>query len=301
MKDNHFKLLRWAPIAASVLLMVMIAVVSLRTVTELKKATHWREQTFQAILEAQTVEDKLIDAQSSVRSYARKGQANLLIEYKNDTNIDLQELTQLAEITRDNPEQQKRLQELAAAVKAVFSNDNKVIGLFARQGAAAALQADEDIENEDATNLAINDLVKFTDEEKKLLVKGDALEQQDYHHAAHLLVYGSIVVAVLLIAANWVASREMSRRRRAEAEQRELIGRLQKALAEVKTLSGLIPICGWCKNVRNDTGYWQSVEHYVRAHTDATFSHGICPGCQEKFKTEIFKATSDSTATQENV
>ncbi|HTL71754.1 MAG TPA: CHASE3 domain-containing protein [bacterium] len=292
MKDKHFKLLRWAPIAASVILMVMIAVVSLRTVTELKKATSWRELTFQTILEAQTVEDKLIDAQSSVRSYARKGQANLLIEYKNDTNIDLQELTQLVELTHDNPEQQKRLGELAAAVKAVFSNDDKVIGLFARQGAAAALQADEDLENEDATNLAINDLVKFTDEEKKLLVKGDAAEQKDYHHAAHLLIYGSIVVAVLLIVANGVAGREMTRRRRAEAEQRELIGRLQKALAEVKTLSGLIPICGWCKNVRNDTGYWQSVEHYVRAHTDATFSHGICPSCREKFKNEIFNATS---------
>jgi hypothetical protein len=61
-------------------------------------------------------------------------------------------------------------------------------------------------------------------------------------------------------------------------------------LAEVKTLSGLIPICGWCKNVRNDSGYWQSVEQYVRARTDASFTHGICPDCREKMKTEIAKA-----------
>ena len=58
-------------------------------------------------------------------------------------------------------------------------------------------------------------------------------------------------------------------------------------LAEVKTLSGLIPICAWCKSVRNDHGYWQTVEQYVHSHSDASFSHSICPSCQEKFKDEI--------------
>jgi CHASE3 domain sensor protein len=294
MKEKHFNLLRWSPVAASVLLMIVIAVISTATVSELKKATYWREHTFQTILDAQTVEDKLIDAQSSVRGYVKKGQSNLLLEYKNDTNIDLQEFNQLVELTRDNPEQQKRLQDLAVAVKAVFAHDNKVIGVFARQGAEAALQANEVAENEDATNLAINDLQKFTDEEKGLLTKRDATEQRDYHRAAHLLVLGSTVVAGLLILANWMASREMARRRRAETQQRELIEKLQQALAEVKTLSGMIPICGWCKKVRADAGYWQSVEQYVASRTDAIFSHGMCPDCSEKFKNEIMEANSGS-------
>jgi hypothetical protein len=86
----------------------------------------------------------------------------------------------------------------------------------------------------------------------------------------------------------------MARRRRAELEQRELIEKLQTALAEVKILSGLISICGWCKSVRTDTGYWQSVEHCVRAHTDATFTHGACPGCAEKINVDILKANSGS-------
>jgi len=292
MKDKHFNLLRWTPVAASVALMVMIAVVSVATVSELKKATYWREHTFQVILDAQAFEDKLIDAQSSVRGYAGKGQSDLLIEYKNDTNIDLQELSQLAELTRDNPEQQKRLQDLAVAVKAVFAYDNKVIGVYARQGPEAALQTNATLESKDTADRAINDLEKFTDEEKALLKTRDATEQKNYHHAAHLLILGSMLVAGLLVLANYIATREMARRRRAEIEQRELIDKLQTALAEVKTLSGLIPICGWCKNVRSDTGYWQSVEHYVRAHTDATFTHGICPTCQEKFKADIVKANS---------
>lgn len=293
MNDKHFNLLRRVPVVASVVLMVVIVLVSVSTVSELKKATGWREQTFQTILDAQTTEDKLVDAQSSVRGYVGKGQANLLIEYKNDTNVDLREFTQLAALTHDDPQQQQRLRELDAAVKAVFAYDNKVVGIYAQQGAQAALQAEDASEDKDVTDRAINDLEKFTDGEKSLLQKRDAIEQKDYHRAADLLVFGSVLVAGLLILANWMASREMARRRRAEQEQRELIDRLQKALTDVKTLSGLIPICGWCKSVRNDTGYWQSVEQYVRARTDATFTHGICPNCQEKFKADIFSANSN--------
>jgi CHASE3 domain sensor protein len=294
MKEKQFNLLRWTPVVASVALMVMMAIVSVATVSELKKATYWREHTFQEVLDAQTLEDKLIDAQSSVRGYVGKGQANLLIEYKDDTNIDLQEFNQLAALTRDNPEQEQRLQNLAAAVKAVFAHDSKVIGIYAQQGSNAALRAEESADDKDAADAAIHNLEQFTGEEKASLNQRDATEQKDYHLAARLLIFGSMLVAGLLILANVVASREMARRRRAEKEQRELIEKLEKALAEVKTLSGLIPICGWCKKVRSDTGYWQSVEQYVGSHTDATFSHGICPDCAEKFKADILKANRGS-------
>jgi hypothetical protein len=94
----------------------------------------------------------------------------------------------------------------------------------------------------------------------------------------------------LLVLANFMASREMARRRRVEIEREKLIAELKLTLAQVKTLSGLIPICAWCKSVRNDQGYWQTVEHYVRSHSDASFSHSICPTCREKFKDEIAKA-----------
>jgi PAS domain S-box-containing protein len=72
-----------------------------------------------------------------------------------------------------------------------------------------------------------------------------------------------------------------------EVERENLIAELRESLARVKTLSGLIPICGWCKNVRADKGYWQTVEQYVLSQTEATFSHGICPECQEKLKADI--------------
>ena len=74
---------------------------------------------------------------------------------------------------------------------------------------------------------------------------------------------------------------------RMERERDDLINRLQEALAQVKSLSGIIPICGWCKNIRNDKGYWESVERFVHAHSGADFTHSICPDCAAKIKTEI--------------
>lgn len=72
-----------------------------------------------------------------------------------------------------------------------------------------------------------------------------------------------------------------------EAAQARLIGELQQTIAEVKTLTGLLPICASCKKVRDDTGYWSSVEHYVTEHTNAQFSHGVCPECFPKLYPDI--------------
>lgn len=75
---------------------------------------------------------------------------------------------------------------------------------------------------------------------------------------------------------------DVSERRRAAEERERMISELQEALATVKTLRGLIPICAWCKKVRDDQGYWSQVEVYVRDRSEAEFSHGICPDCKEK-------------------
>jgi len=78
------------------------------------------------------------------------------------------------------------------------------------------------------------------------------------------------------------SARDVTDRVRAETEREELIAKLQSALADVKTLSGLLPICASCKRIRDDSGYWQQIEQYVRDHTDASFSHGICPTCADR-------------------
>ena len=73
--------------------------------------------------------------------------------------------------------------------------------------------------------------------------------------------------------------RDISERKRIEAERDQVILDLQEALKNVKTLSGLLPICASCKKIRDDQGYWNQIESYLHKHSDAEFSHGICPEC----------------------
>jgi sigma-B regulation protein RsbU (phosphoserine phosphatase) len=70
--------------------------------------------------------------------------------------------------------------------------------------------------------------------------------------------------------------------REQDREKDELIARLQEALENVRKLSGLLPICSSCKKIRDDKGYWKQIEQYISEHSDALFTHGICPDCVKK-------------------
>jgi PAS domain-containing protein len=98
----------------------------------------------------------------------------------------------------------------------------------------------------------------------------------------------SVISMPLLDGEKYTASvtlfRDISDQKRAEQEREQMIRELQSALAEIKTLRGIVPICSYCKKVRDDEGYWNQVEQYVSDHTEAKFSHGICPTC---FKQEM--------------
>ncbi len=95
---------------------------------------------------------------------------------------------------------------------------------------------------------------------------------------AHAIVKLDVIltVAIFLIGASAVFT---WRRRNELLEQLE---RREQAEAEVKTLSGLLPICAWCKKIRDDSGYWNQIESYIQMHTRAEFTHGICPECASR-------------------
>jgi PAS domain S-box-containing protein len=90
-----------------------------------------------------------------------------------------------------------------------------------------------------------------------------------------------------LAAANEQLKREIGERLKAEAEKEKLIVDLKKALKEVKKLSGLIPICASCKKIRDDRGYWNQLEVFIQKHSEAEFSHGVCPECAKKLYPDL--------------
>ncbi|MBW1859464.1 MAG: PAS domain-containing protein [Deltaproteobacteria bacterium] len=122
--------------------------------------------------------------------------------------------------------------------------------------------------------------------------------EQNLDNAEHelLTVSGRRVPILKTVVSVTLAGREhllesfldITERKRAEEERERLIGQLQAALAKVKTLSGLLPLCSSCKRIRDDQGYWQQIEAYIRDHSEAEFSHSLCPECAKKLYPEVF-------------
>jgi PAS domain S-box-containing protein len=83
--------------------------------------------------------------------------------------------------------------------------------------------------------------------------------------------------------------RDITERKRFEEERGRLITELQKALANVKALRGLLPICSSCKKIRDDKGYWERIEIYIHEHSEAEFTHGLCPECTKMLYPEVYK------------
>lgn len=80
---------------------------------------------------------------------------------------------------------------------------------------------------------------------------------------------------------------DITDRKAAESEKELLIEELRDALSKVRQLNGLLPICASCKKIRDDTGYWHQLETYIRSHSEAEFSHGLCPECVQKFYSDF--------------
>ena len=82
---------------------------------------------------------------------------------------------------------------------------------------------------------------------------------------------------------------EIDFRKKVELDKEAVISELKKAVSEVKSLRGILPICSFCKKIRNDEGYWDQVEVYVQKHSAVDFSHGVCPNCLQKHYPEEFE------------
>jgi hypothetical protein len=92
-----------------------------------------------------------------------------------------------------------------------------------------------------------------------------------------------------ILAAHERIQRDITALKQAEEERERLIRELQEALAKVKMLSGMLPICSSCKRIRDDQGYWQRIEEYIRDHSEAEFTHSVCQDCARKLYPELYE------------
>ena len=79
----------------------------------------------------------------------------------------------------------------------------------------------------------------------------------------------------------------ITEKRRAQIDREKVTEELKKALKEIKTLRGILPLCSYCKKIRNDKGYWEQVDVYIQQHTEADISHSICPECAKEHYSDL--------------
>jgi len=106
----------------------------------------------------------------------------------------------------------------------------------------------------------------------------------------NLLTLGIVSLSLIILLLYWYIRTTKKSRRAAErknVELEHLNAELQERIGEIRTLSGLLPICSNCKKIRNDSGYWEQLEGYILQHSDATFSHGICPDCMQELYPDL--------------
>lgn len=120
-------------------------------------------------------------------------------------------------------------------------------------------------------------------------------EERNYFDFRHRLADGTIREVEVFSGPITIGDRallcsiihDVSARKEVEREKERLIDKLQKALSEVKTLRGFLPICASCKKIRDDKGYWNQIESYISKHSEAEFSHSICPECARKLYPDL--------------
>lgn len=127
--------------------------------------------------------------------------------------------------------------------------------------------------------------ISATDGEKLLAVLGMDIEADDWRHIVFiqcLLPIGLTLFIVILTLFIVLINRSRQNIEGQYAAKLKLVQELQEALQHVKLLQGILPICARCKKIRDNTGYWNQVEAYIRAHSQAEFTHGMCPDCEEE-------------------
>ncbi|NUM53830.1 MAG: hypothetical protein HUU46_09330 [Candidatus Hydrogenedentes bacterium] len=95
------------------------------------------------------------------------------------------------------------------------------------------------------------------------------------------------LLAMVFKDVNAALESEIAERKSSDEKLRQTASDLEHALKEIKTLQGIIPICGYCKKIRDDSGVWKQLEVYISMHSDAEFSHGVCPDCVRRFHPEV--------------
>lgn len=150
---------------------------------------------------------------------------------------------------------------------------------------------DKDVKKESIQGAELGDQRKALREEGQTTRKVEAVYKISLNSGREIWVKDQAAIEIyeedrikLSLGCLTIVNKEMALEDKCET----LIEELKKSMAEVKTLSGMLPICANCKKIRDDKGYWNEIEAYISSHSETVFSHGICPECNKKLYPELY-------------
>jgi CHASE3 domain sensor protein len=268
----------------------LTGVIAYRNAVRFAEDSRWVAHTHEVLTQLEATFSALKDGQRGMRGYVITGQEHFLVPYQGAISLTNENIKRLKELTADNPSQQRRIVMLEPMVAGKLDYLRETIELRRQQGFEAAQKVISTGRGEESMDEIRSLIEDMKGEEYALLKIRDEATQAGVRRMFVIFAILSILVFAFLSTAYALIRRDAFERNRLTAERERLIQDLRDALAEVKQLQGILPICSYCKHIRNDQNSWQQVESYVADHTDATFSHGICPSCYEKvIKPELEK------------
>lgn len=286
----RFKLLVFG-ILISIITIVIIGVYALNINNQILLSFEKGEKHFKVIT----------SAAAEVSSYAKRAEGHLFMYLALHRNTDkekvplriasLHENISILDLNIKLPKAKALLEKIKTNAEDILSASNTLIAHHdnaIKDNGKFEIEKHRDviIEQHDAFSAVRKNGVSLV--EFELQVEAD-LKSTILENAARLRLNLSFLITLLLVFTiylSYILSRminalnnEIASRIQSEKATRRESDKLKEALTKVKVLSGMVPICATCKNIRDDQGYWKQIESYIRDHSEMQFSHGICPDC----------------------
>ncbi len=271
----------------SLILLFLVSWVSLGSIDALRAAGKDQLDWSMLTKELGDITPAILLAESGRRGYVPSRNPAALNMFKKGVDSVHKEIHEIVGLAAGQSSFLQRIGEIQREVDEAIITFQDSIAAFQENGDMRLQDAflDKGLKHINAIGSSIealtNEITKES-EQREAIVDQRTIDAKRLIHIMVILALIGGVVAVFII------SRDLAVKSRLEKKQAELIEQLQHALKEVKTLSGLLPICASCKKIRNDSGYWTQIEEYVTEHSEAHFSHGLCEECAARLYPDLY-------------